>query len=63
MFLYVPYNAIGAIIIVGVSNLIEPERAWYYLKVSFFDFAAWIGAFIVTFFAGIEFGNNLITFA
>lgn len=56
MFRYVPYNAIGAIIIVGVSNLIEPERAWYYLKVNIWDFFSWIGAFIVTFFLGVEYG-------
>ncbi len=56
VFRLMPYNTMAAIIIVGVSALIEFGVAYELLRVHFRDFIVWMVAFLVTCFAGVEIG-------
>lgn len=56
IFRLMPYNTMGAIIIVGVSQLVEFGVGIELFKVHLRDFFVWLTAFIVTIFAGVEIG-------
>jgi sulfate transporter 4 len=56
VFAKLPYNTIAAIIIVGVTQLIEFEMAYYLFRTHLRDFFMWLAAFIGTLFLGAELG-------
>lgn len=51
-----PYNTMGAIIIVGVSQLVEFGVGYELFKIHLRDFIVWLTAFAVTTFVGVEIG-------
>jgi len=56
VFAHVPFNALGAIVIVGVSSLIELEQAVYLWKVNKLDMLCWLASFFGTLFYSVEVG-------
>jgi len=56
VFSKLPYNTIGAIIIVGVCQLIEFGVAHHLFKTHIRDFLVWLVAFLCTMFLGVEMG-------
>jgi sulfate transporter 4 len=59
VFSKLPYNVIGAIIIVGVCQLIEFGVAYHLFKTHVRDFIVWLVAFIGTAFLGVELGLGI----
>ncbi|KAI8466625.1 MAG: proton/sulfate transporter [Monoraphidium minutum] len=59
VFAKLPYNTIAAIIIVGVTQLIEFSMAVYLFKTHLRDFLVWITAFLCTLFLGAELGLGI----
>eukprot|EP00775_Hariotina_reticulata_P008330 gene8330-8515_t len=56
VFSLLPYNTMAAIIIAGVSTLVEFDTAIYLFKTHLRDFMVWLVAFVCTLFLGIELG-------
>jgi sulfate transporter 4 len=56
VFLYMPNNAQGAIIISGVITLFDYKEAVFLWRINKLDFLVWLTAFIVVVFAGVEIG-------
>lgn len=56
VFLYMPNNAQGAIIISGIITLFDYKEAVFLWKVNKLDFVVWLSAFIIVVFAGVEIG-------
>uniref|UniRef100_A0A383W800 STAS domain-containing protein n=1 Tax=Tetradesmus obliquus TaxID=3088 RepID=A0A383W800_TETOB len=56
VFRLMPYNTMGAIIIVGVIQLVEVGVAYELFRTHLRDFFVWLVAFVVTTFAGVEYG-------
>lgn len=59
VFQKLPYNTIGAIIIVGVGQLIEFGHAIFLFKTHLRDFLVWLAAFLCTLFLGAELGLGI----
>ncbi|GBF98588.1 sulfate transporter [Raphidocelis subcapitata] len=59
VFAKLPYNTIAAIIIVGVTQLVEFRMAVYLFKTHLRDFVVWFTAFICTLFLGAELGLGI----
>ena len=53
------YNTIAAIIIVGVSSLVEFPTALFLLRTHLRDFVVWLAAFLCTLFLGAELGLGI----
>jgi sulfate transporter 4 len=56
VFLYMPNNAQGAIIISGIITLFDYKEAIFLWRVNKLDFLVWVTAFIIVVFAGVEAG-------
>jgi sulfate transporter 4 len=56
VFELLPYATMAAIIIAGVTGLVEFDTAAYLFRTHLRDFAVWLVAFLATLFLGIELG-------
>ena len=56
VFKFVPYNAMGAIIVSACIGLFEFKEAVFLYKANFLDFLVWMAAFVGTMLAGVEIG-------
>mmetsp|Transcript_17379 Transcript_17379/g.52010 ORF Transcript_17379/g.52010 Transcript_17379/m.52010 type:complete len:696 (+) Transcript_17379:162-2249(+) len=56
VFLYMPNNAQGAIIISGIITLFDYKEGIFLYRVNKLDFLVWLTAFFVVVFAGVEIG-------
>ncbi|MEW5297662.1 MAG: hypothetical protein WDW36_000857 [Sanguina aurantia] len=56
LFKHLPYNVLGAIVVVAVSNLFEYEQAIYLFKRHRLDFVCWLASFLGVTLISVEIG-------
>jgi sulfate transporter 4 len=59
VFERVPYNAMGAIVLASVLNLLDVREAIFLFKANIPDFLVWMAAFLGTIFLGVEIGLGI----
>eukprot|EP01012_Entosiphon_sulcatum_P019548 TRINITY_DN2444_c0_g1_i1.p1 TRINITY_DN2444_c0_g1~~TRINITY_DN2444_c0_g1_i1.p1 ORF type:complete len:820 (+),score=110.82 TRINITY_DN2444_c0_g1_i1:35-2494(+) len=59
VFVHMPQNVQGAIIIVGVLNLFQINEFFYLLKANLFDALVWLVAFFCVVFLGVDVGLGI----
>eukprot|EP00195_Chlamydomonas_chlamydogama_P003258 CAMPEP_0202921966 /NCGR_PEP_ID=MMETSP1392-20130828/77673_1 /ASSEMBLY_ACC=CAM_ASM_000868 /TAXON_ID=225041 /ORGANISM="Chlamydomonas chlamydogama, Strain SAG 11-48b" /LENGTH=735 /DNA_ID=CAMNT_0049615567 /DNA_START=253 /DNA_END=2460 /DNA_ORIENTATION=- len=59
VFANVPFNALGAIVVVSVASLVEFEQAIYLFKVNKLDLCCWLASCFGTLFYSVEVGLGI----